>query len=93
MFVSQAHPEVVVLVQQDLLLAGVSHTAGVVPGETQRTDVKNTRRLLAGRLIYNKARSNVSVETLFTVTVSTGFTGDYIFTNSIHFIDARLGDI
>ena len=93
MFVSQAHPEVVVLVQQDLLLAGVSHTAGVVPGERQRTDVKNTRRLLAGRLIYNKDQSNVSVETLFTVTVSTGFTGDYIFTNSIHFIDARLGDI
>lgn len=32
-FVSQAHPQVIVLMQQDLLLTGVSHAAGIVPGE------------------------------------------------------------
>ena len=49
-FVSQADPEIVVLVQQNLLLAGVAHTAGVIPGEPQRTAVENIRRPRAGCL-------------------------------------------
>lgn len=38
-FVSQAHPQVIVLMQQHLLLTRVSHAAGIVPEGDKRLEV------------------------------------------------------